>query len=212
VTTIAVRSGPDHRWWRPIVATLAVGVVGGLIVGIGTQILQGVLPGSWNVLANSGVAWAVGAFLLGMLLGSDASAAVAGAIAMALASVSFYWAVEWFEGSSSDGTGARLWALAGLVAGPFFGVAGRWVRALPDRRWLALAPVAGILVGEGVHLVWFVGVDDLWPAGLFELVLGAIIATVCLVRDRRRALVLAIVGGATAAFFVAEKIIEHGFA
>lgn len=191
---------------------LVTGIFGGLAVGIGTQILQGELPGSWGVLANSGVAWAVGAFLLGMLLPTDRAAAVAGGLAMALASVSYYWAVEWFEGISSGGRGARIWAVAGLVAGPFFGVAGRWFRARPRWRWLALAPVAGILVGEGVHLVWTVDNDDLRPAGVSELVLAAALVAVCLWRDRRRPAVLALAAGAAACFWIAERIIDGAFA
>lgn len=199
-------------WRRGPAPALVVGLVGGLAVGVGTQILQGVLPGSWNVLANSGVAWAVGAFLLGMLLTSDASAAVAGGIAMALAALSYYWAVDWFEGLSSDGRGAQIWALAGLVAGPFFGVAGRWFRARPAWRWLALAPVAGILVGEGTHLIWFVDRDELRPAGVFELVLATLVTIWCLWRDRRGAAVLGLVSGAAACFWLAEQIIDNAFA
>jgi hypothetical protein len=199
-------------WWRGPVPVLVVGLAGGLAVGIATQILQGVLPGNWNVLANSGVAWAIGAFLLGMLLWSDVTAAVAGGLAMAVAAISYYWAVEWFEGIESDGTGARIWAAAGLVAGPFFGVAGRWFRARPGWRWLALAPVAGILLGEGVHLIWFVDRDELRPAGVFELVLAALVAAWCLWRDRRRPVVLGLVAGAAVCFWVAEQIIDNAFA
>jgi hypothetical protein len=130
---------------------------------------------------------------------------------MALAALSYYWAVEWFEGIESGGTGARIWALAGLVAGPFFGVAGRWFRARPAWRWLALAPVAGILVGEGVHLIWSVGRAELRPAGVFELVLAALLAGWCLWRDRRWPAVLGLVAGAAACFWIAEQIIDHAF-
>lgn len=48
----------------PFVAPF-VAVAGGLALGIGTQVLQGELPGSWGVLANSGTAWAFGAFAVG---------------------------------------------------------------------------------------------------------------------------------------------------
>jgi hypothetical protein len=201
-----------HSWRNSWPAVICIAIVGGLAIGIGTQVLQGVLPGSWGVLANSGVAWALGAFAIGMLMPSDPAAGVGGALAMALAATSYYWAVGWFEDSGSNGTGALVWTLAGLVAGPFFGVAGRWALRKPALRWLAIAPVAGILAGEGAHLVWFVGVDNLWPAGLAELVLAAIVLACCLARDRRRMLVLAVFAGACACFFVAEKIIERGFA
>ncbi len=148
------------------------------------------LPASLGVLANSGVMWALGAFAAGTLMPSVRAAALGGATTMVLASLSYYWAVDWFEGISSQGRGALIWSVAGLVAGPVFGVAGHLVKSRPDVRRLALAPVAGALIGEGAHLVWFVGVDDLWPAGVVEMTLGAAMATACIWRDRRPILVL----------------------
>ena len=52
------RPGWPASW--PFVAGLVV--VTGAVLGIGTQVLQGALPGGWGVLANSGVMWAFGAF------------------------------------------------------------------------------------------------------------------------------------------------------
>jgi len=130
---------------------------------------------------------------------------------MVLASVSYYWALEWFEGISSGGRGALVWALAGLVAGPAFGAAGWWCRAKPQQRWLALAPLAGVLLGEGLHLVRYVGVDDLWPAGAVELVAGAAVATACLLRARRSVVVAGLVSASFGAYFVAQHLIGAGF-
>jgi uncharacterized protein DUF6518 len=189
----------------------AVAVLAGLVVGIGTQALQGVLPGSWGVLANSGVAWALCAFAIGTVMPSDRAAALGGAVAMVLASVSYYQAVEWFEGTSSNLRSTVIWSLAGVVAGPVFGVAGRWVRARSDVRWLALAPVAGILLAEGGHLLWFVGVDELWPAGVVEVALGAALTAMCVLRDRRPLLVVGVVGAAVAFHHVAYDLIGVGF-
>lgn len=196
----------------PWLWAMTAAICAGFAIGIGTQVLQGALPNSWGVLANSGVVWALGAFAIGTLMPSDAAAAVGGAIAMALAALSYYWAVDWFEGISSSGTGPRLWAFAGLIAGSFFGLSGRWARRRPESRWLAIAPVGGILAGEGAHLIWFVGVDNLWPAGLVELILAAAVLAMCLARERRRSAVLAIFAAACACFLIAVKIIDAGFA
>ena len=192
-------------------AAAAIAVLAGLVIGIGTQLLQGRLPRSWDVLANSGVVWALGAFAVGTVMMSVRTAAFGGATAMVLASLSYYWAVDWLEGITSDGRGALIWSLARLVAGPAFGIAGHLVRTRPDQRWLALAPVAGILIGEGTHLVWFVGVDDLWPAGVVELALGASLAVMAVTRDRRRMLVLVLVGAAASVHRLASIVIEAGF-
>lgn len=190
---------------------VAIAVLGGLVVGIGTQELQGVLPGSWGVIANSGVAWALCAFAIGVVMPTDRAAALGGATAMVLASCSYYWAVDWSEGITSDARSAAIWSLAGLVAGPAFGVAGHWVRTRADLRWLALAPVAGVLVAEGAHLLWFVGVDHLWPAGVVEMTLGAAITAVCVLRDRRPLVVLGVVASAVALHHLAYELIGAGF-
>ncbi|MBA3803874.1 MAG: hypothetical protein H0X22_13370 [Acidimicrobiia bacterium] len=193
------------------VGAAAVAIVAGLVVGIGTQVLQGVLPDSGGVLANSGVVWALGAFAVGTLMPSVRAAALGGATTMVLASLSYYWAVDWFEGISSQGRGALIWSVAGLVAGPVFGVAGHLVKSRPDVRWLALAPVAGALIGEGAHLVWFVGVDDLWPAGVVEMTLGAAVTMACAWRDRRPILVLGAVAAAVAVHRLALSVLDAGF-
>ena len=189
----------------------ATALLGGLVLGVGSQVLQGLLPGAWVVVANSGVAWAIGAFAIGTLMPSARAAVFGGATALVLASFSFYWAVEWFEGYASGIRGPLVWSAAGLVAGPAFGLAGRIVRTRPDLRWLALAPVAGILVGEGAILVWFVGVDDLWPAGLVELLAGAALTALCAWRDRRPLVVLGIVAAAIVVHHLAYDAINVGF-
>jgi len=197
---------------RTMLVAASVAVLTGLAVGIGTQVLQGVLPGSWGVVANSGVAWALGAFAVGMAMPSARAGALCGATAMVLATLSYYWAVDWFEGISSGSRGALVWSVAGLVAGPAFGFAGHVARMQPDRRGVALAPVAGIFVGEGTHLLWFVGVDHLWPAGVVEVVLGATLCAVCLVIDRHRLAVLGTAAAAVAIHRFASVAIETGFA
>ena len=169
--------------WRknPVESLLGsafVVVVAGLAIGVGTQILQGMLPRNVGQLSNSGAVWALGAAAVGAAMRSDRLAAAAGGIALVIASYSYYGAVDWFERIGSNGQGAKMWAVIGLAVGPFFGVLGRWIRVDPSRRWPALAAVAGVLIGEGAELVWFVGVDDLWPAGITEMTIGAIIGAV----------------------------------
>jgi hypothetical protein len=168
---------------RPALATT---VVTGLAVGIGTQVLQGVLPDTWSVLANSGVMWALMAFALGAVLPTARWGALGGAAQLVIASVVYYAAVDWFEGNSSELRGAIIWSAAGIVAGSAFGIAGYWCRRHPERRFPALALVAGVLAGEGVHLAWWVGNAELRPAGVVELGLAAVLLAVCLVGASRR--------------------------
>ena len=170
-------------WW-PAVAI----VVSGLAVGIVTQIMQGVLPDGWGVLANSGVMWALMAFALGALLPTLRWAAVGGAVQLVIASIVYYVAVDWFEGTSSDAHGAIIWSAAGVVAGSVFGLAGHVFGHRAEWRWPSLALVSGVLIGEGIHLTWFVENPDLRPAGICELVVAAAIAILCLVGAVRSAL------------------------
>jgi hypothetical protein len=163
-------------------------VIAGLVLGIGTQILQGVLPDSWGVLANSGVVWAMGAFALGAILPELRSAAFGGAIALVIASCIFYVAVDWFEGSSSNPRGAIIWSCAGIAAGSVFGAAGCLARRSAVWRDPAWAFVAGAIAAEGVYLTWQVGTTTLRPAGLVELGIAAVLVVGCMIRSGRRAL------------------------
>ena len=125
-------------------------VTAGLALGIGTQILQGVLPDRWSVLANSGVVWALSAFTLGAILRDVRSAAIGGAIELVIASCVFYVAVNWFEGSSSNPRSALIWSCVGIAAGSVFGAAGYLVRRSAPWRDPAWAFVAGAIAAEGV--------------------------------------------------------------
>jgi Family of unknown function (DUF6518) len=167
-------------------------LIAGLVLGVGTQILQGVLPDSWGVLANSGVVWAIGAFALGAILPDLRSAAIGGAIELIISSCIFYVAVDWFEGSSSNPRSAVIWACAGIVAGSVFGAAGHLARRSAVWRDPAWAFVAGAIAAEGVYLTWQVGNTTLRPAGVAELGIGAALLTVCMIRTGRKALTAAV--------------------
>lgn len=190
-------------------------VVAGLAVGIVTQILQGVLPDGWGVLANSGVMWALLAFALGMVMPSPRWAAVGGAVELVIASIAYYMAVAWFEGNSSEVRSALVWSMAGIVAGSVFGLAG-WCARRTEWRNAALALVSGVLIGEGSYLVWRVG-DRSRPAGIVELAVAGIIAVVSLTRAPRatqrvpRAGVAALMVAAGVTTLVAMKAINTIF-
>ena len=160
----------------PVAAASALIVVAGFTVGIGTQMLQGVLPDSWGVLANSGVMWALTAFALGTLMPSLRWAIAGGAIQLVIASTTYYMAVGWFEGINSNSRGAIIWSIAGILAGSLFGSAGHVCISTPNWRPQTLALVAGTLIGEGIHLGVFVGNPDLRPAGALELIAGSALA------------------------------------
>ena len=203
----------DPSRYRPIGAT----VVSGLFVGIVTQILQGMLAGSWSVLANSGVMWALASFALGAALPNLRWAVAGGASQLVIASAVYYVAVDWFEGHSSDLRSSIIWAAAGTVAGSVFGLAGHLFMHRPASRHLVLAPVAGVLFGEAIHLIWFVGNPDLRAAGVTEFVLAALVTCVSLTGSVRSGLpraplfTAAITATATGLTLAAVKVIDAVF-
>ena len=184
-------------------------VLGGLVLGIGTQMLQGELPGSWNVLANSGVAWAAAAAGIGAVMPSRRSAALGGAAALVLASVSYYWAVEWLEGGRSHDRSTVIWSLAGVAAGLAFGAIGYLVRADRERRWLALAVAAGVVLAEGLYFWRYV--PHLRPAASAELVIAAVLVGLCLGRDRRALGVVGLAATGVVLAAIAGVLIDAGF-
>jgi hypothetical protein len=193
---------------EPLTAA-ATAVLGGFLVGVVTQALQGELPGNWSVLANSGVMWSLAAAAVGVLMPSARAAVAGGAASMVVASISYYWAVDWFEGIASDARSTVIWSAVGVVAGAAFGLVGWLVRHDADRRWLALALVAGLVLGEGRHLV--TTVDWLRPAGLVQVVSGVALAAVCVRRDRRPHVAIALVAVAAVAYAVAGRLVDAAF-
>jgi uncharacterized protein DUF6518 len=191
---------------------LAGAVVAGVALGFVIQILQGSLGGSSAVLANSGAVWAFVAFSLGLVMPTARMAAVGGAICLVVASISYYVAVDWFEGITSSPRGAVVWSIAGILAGAAFGFAGFVARHNQRHRRPAWALLAGVLVGEGIHLTWYVGNDELRPAGIAELAIAAIIAIVILRRAKSVTLVAAITVAAALTTLLASSLINEAFA
>lgn len=193
------------------ILALAGAVVTGVALGFVIQILQGSLGGSSAVLANSGAVWAFVAFSLGLVMATARAAAAGGAICLVVASISYYVAVDWFEGITSSPRGAVVWSIAGILAGAAFGFAGFVARHNQRQRRPAWALLAGVLIGEGIHLTWYVGNDELRPAGIAELAVAAIIAIAILRRAKSAALVAAITAAAALTTLLATSLITQAF-
>lgn len=194
-----------------IVSALAAAALTGVALGLGTQVLQGWLRGSTAVLANSGGVWALVVFALGLTMPSPRTAAIGGAIALITTSFSYYVAADWFEHTGFAPRTVVVWSVAGIVAGSAFGLAGFVARHSRQHRLSAWALVAGVLIGEGVHLTWYVGNAQLRPAGITELALAMIIATLCLRPTGSRTLVAAATSAAALATLLSVRLIGAVF-
>ena len=194
---------------RAIAVTGAV--VAGMGLGVATQALQGSLGGSSAVLANSGAVWVFVAFVLGLVMPTSHVAAVGGATCLVAASISYYVAVDVFERISSAPRGAIVWSMAGIVAGSAFGFAGFVARHNQEQRHSAWGLLAGVVVGEGIHLTWYVGNKALRPAGIAELAVAGIIVILALCRARSAVVVAAITASAALTTLLATSLINRAF-
>jgi Family of unknown function (DUF6518) len=190
---------------------LLAAAAAGVALGFGTQMLQGSLSDSPGVLANSGVVWAMVAFCVGLSVRPLRSAAIGGALVLVAASFSYYLAADWFEGVGFSLRTPLVWSVAGVVAGSGLGIAGFVARREPQHRSSAGALVAGLVLGEGIHLTWVVGNPQLRPAGLLELAIATAIAAVSIRHGKSAKFVPAIALATAASTLLALRLINAAF-
>ena len=167
---------------RNTLVRFAMVAVGGLAVGIATSYLQGVLPGASNTLANTGAVWSAlgfGLVVAAALRGWPAS--VAGGIALLGEVVGYYLIASPLRGFPSTTFERVLWVAAALVIGPVVGwAAGWWATDRPWRRLAAVAMMAGIVVGEGLH--GLLRIEGGGPQWWLEVVVGSAVGAIALIR------------------------------
>jgi hypothetical protein len=193
---------------RAVVAAL----VGGLLLGGLTSFLQGALPPSIASFANSSGGWSMLVFALVRIGGARPLPA-------ALLGLLTFWAL--LEGYDIV-TGLRgfgysppftdpFWLLA-VPAGPILGAAAALtLYGTTPWRVLAVAPLAGVLIGEGV---WALGniADTTSPVYWWlQIILGIVFLAVAVIRRRPRPLIavtaLAITSTAALAFHVVYSVL-----
>jgi hypothetical protein len=193
---------------RAVVAAL----VGGLLLGGLTSFLQGALPPSIASFANSSGGWSMLVFALVRIGGARPLPA-------ALLGLLTFWAL--LEGYDIV-TGLRgfgysppftdpFWLLA-VPAGPILGAAAALtLYGTTPWRVLAVAPLAGVLIGEGV---WALGniADTTSPVYWWlQIILGIVFLAVAVIRRRPRPLnavaALAITSTAALAFHVVYSVL-----
>lgn len=145
------------RWPLAALAALA----GGVGLGVLTNLGQGVLPGAWNQLANSGAVWVLVAFCAGALLSrwGTAVSLVGGLCAECGLVLGYYGYAEVGRGGMGDWTWPLVWLVLAVLVGPLFGAAGAWWRTggRAWRRVAGLAVLAGVFGEEGLHYALVLG-------------------------------------------------------
>jgi len=159
---------------RPLVA--AVGA--GLVLGVVTQLLQGILPGALNWVANALSGWLVVAFLAGSRYATPRLAAILGVVLLVAALAGYYGTVQVRFGYGGSSSSLVFWGIGALAGGLVFGAAGWWWRHGEERaRALATGLLAALLVCEGVYFLAIlpdstVGAGAIVAGLLVPLVLG----------------------------------------
>ncbi|MWV57798.1 DUF6518 family protein [Rathayibacter sp. VKM Ac-2754] len=191
---------------------LAVALVGGLVLGALTSFLQTWLPSSLTSFANSSGGWSMLVFAL-VRLGR------ARPVPAALLGLLAFWAL--LEGYDLV-TGARgfgysppftdvFWLLA-VPAGPILGAAAALtLHGTTPWRVLAVAPLSGVLIGEGI---WALGAVADTTGSVYwwlQIVLGTGFLVLAVIRRRPRPLTvlaaLAVTALAAAVFHTVYSIL-----
>lgn len=155
-----------------LLATFAAGALFGALDLLG----QRALPAPWFELANSAAVWAVAAFVLGRVIGTDTVvAAVSGALLLTVAVESYYLAAALALDDSTTNLTSRstiIWIILGVLAGAAFGAAGS-----VSRRPVDLYAGPAVALGASVLFAEAIAMRHGWGVPL-DLALGAIVLAV----------------------------------
>ena len=176
---------------RSRVETFLWAVLAGVAIGCLTLLGQSVLGPGWHRLTNSGAVWSLVAFAVGTRAASDRQAAVAGLATLILAVASYYAAAVLFVDAGVAPRSLVIWGVTACVAGPVFGLAGRWwrVETSARRRVAALCVLGAVFVAEGLWSLLRIPGDE--PAATVEIVVGVLVPAALARTGRERISVLA---------------------
>jgi len=137
-----------------VAARVALIVATGLLVGVITEIGQGLLPDGFSQIANSISPWLLVAFLLGSRMPDRRWAAAAGFGTLAFALIGYYALTQLRFGYGGSTGSLVLWSIAAIVGGPVFGLAG-WTWRVEDGwpRAAAIGLLAAVAIAEGCYLI-----------------------------------------------------------
>jgi Family of unknown function (DUF6518) len=184
---------------------LLVAVGAGIAIGIATSVGQGSLPEGLTPLSNSSGSWCLCAFALALLERDPRRAALVGFASLVAMLAGYALATE-FRGYPVGTSMFVRWGAAAVIAGPALGVGAAWLRGPDPRRAAAgVAPIAGILLGEGLYGLTVVAATTSVGYWIGEVVLGLTLVVLAAIRIRTWrgiALMLALSAIATVVFYL----------
>lgn len=147
---------------------LVTAAAAGVVVGSLTSFGQAHLEGTLNPLVNSASAWLVVPFLVGALMRSPSSGALAGFLACSLQVVGYFVTSE-LRGFPASSSYVAFWTACAIVGGPLFGAGGRLWRSGRERLARpASTLLPAVFLAEGIWVygivLGYVGSTLLWLA------------------------------------------------
>jgi hypothetical protein len=204
--TVGAPSRLQPRGNATSIRILLLAVAAGFVIGIATSVAQGWLPEGMASLANSSGSWCLCAFALALLERDPRRAAVVGFASLVAMLVGYAVATE-LRGYSVATSMFVRWGAAAVIAGPALGVGAAWLRgADPLRAAAGVAPIAGILLGEGLYGLTVVASTTSVAYWIGEIVLGlglVVLVAIRLRTGRAIAVMLALSAVATVVFYLA---------
>ncbi len=183
---------------------LLVAVGAGLAIGLVTSVGQGSLPEWLAPLSNSSGSWCLCAFALALLERDPRQAALVGFGSLVAMLAGYALATE-FRGYTLGTSMFVRWGVAAAIAGPALGVGAAWLRGPnPLRAAAGVAPIAGILLGEGLYGLTVVAATTSVGYWIGEVAVGFGLVIVAAVRLRNGpgiALMLALSAIASVSFY-----------
>lgn len=123
----------------------------GLAIGLLTSLGQTYLPEPAVQLANSAAIWLTASYLAGWVCGTRAGSLVAGFVVLLLADVAFYIGMFLQFGIVGSWEGDGYYLVAGVIAGPILGLAGRVTRGRGRWAGVAAGVLAAVYVAEALY-------------------------------------------------------------
>jgi hypothetical protein len=184
---------------------LLVAIGAGVAIGVATSFGQGLLPAVAAPLANSSGTWCLCAFALALMERDPRQAALIGFASLISMLAGYALATE-LRGFPVGMSVFGRWGAAALIAGPALGVGAAWLRGSdPVRAAAGVAPIAGILLGEGLYGLTVVADTTPIVYWISEVVVGLALVALAAIRIRTSrgiALMLTLSAIASAIFYL----------
>lgn len=190
-----------RQWFVPALIVIAASLVLGGLTSYG----QTFLPSALHSFANSAGGWTILTFgLIWLVRLKPLPAAVLGTVSFVLL-IEGYRIVSGWRGFFYAEPFQDTFTIIGVVAGPIVGLSAALVRSGPAS-WkpLAAAPVAAVLIGEGVYGLTIVAATTSPVYWVLQIVLGVALATATALAARPRIMPIVlgsvVTAGGSAAF------------